>query len=106
MNHRLINDQSIAGTGQSPHLCPRRGALHAFLSMTAIVVFAGCAGHGNSGGSYRSGGYYGSPGYSSGSFYGGHRGPSFGIQHGFGRSGFGHGGFGGSGGFSPGGIRH
>lgn len=95
-NHKLINDRSIGDTGQSsPNLRPRRRALYAILAMTAIVVFAGCAGHGYPGGSH------GSPGYRSGSFYGGHRGPSFGTQHGFGRSGFGggfgHGAFGGSG---------
>lgn len=98
-NHKLINDPSIADTGQSsPTLRRRRRALYAFLAMTVIVVFAGCAGHGNSGGSYRSGGYYGYRGpYHSGGYYGGgfHRGPSFGTQHGFGRGGFGHGGFGG-----------
>jgi len=72
--------------------CQRRRALIAFLTMTAIIVFAGCASDGSYGGSYGYPGPYRSGGY----YYGGfHRGYSYGIQHGFGRSGFGHGGFGG-----------
>ena len=108
--HQLINEQSIAEASKpSPKLRKRQRALCAFLAITAIVVLAGCAGHGYSGSSYgspgyRSGGYYGYPGsYRSGGYYGGgvHRGRSYGIQHGFGRSGFGGGRFG-----HGGGLRH
>jgi hypothetical protein len=60
--------------------------------MTVVIVLAGCAYDGAYGGSYGYPGPYRSGGY----YYGGiHRGYSYGIQHGFGRSGFGHGGFGG-----------
>ena len=82
-NSELLDRHSGAETG---HKRPR--ARYPFLAMTAILVFAGCAYDGSYRGSsgypgpYRSGGYY----------YGGiHRGYSYGIQHGFGRSGFGHG---------------
>ena len=75
----------------------RRTGLFAFLAVTAITVLAGCVSDGYYGGSYGYPGPYRSGGY----YYGGiHRGYSYGIQHGFGRSGFGHGGFGG------GGLRH
>ena len=93
-NHKLINDQSIADTGQSsPKFGKRRRALYTFLAMTAIVVLAGCVSDGYYGGSYGYRGPYHSGGYYGGGFHGG----GYGIQHGFGRSGFGHGGFGGGG---------
>lgn len=74
--------------------CKRRTGYCAFLAMTAFLVLAGCVSDGYYGGSYGYPGPYRSDGY----YYGGiHRGYSYGIQHGFGRSGFGHGGFGGGG---------
>jgi len=85
--HELLDRPSHATPSRH-----RRRALHALLALSVIVVFASCA----SDGPYR--GSYGYPGpYRSGGYYygGSHRGYSYGIQHGFGRSGFGHGGFGG-----------
>ncbi len=88
-NPALLDGYSRAETGSK-----RRRALCAFLGMTVIVVLASCAYDGSYGGSYSYPGPYQSRGY----YYGGiHRGYSYGIQHGFGRTGFGHGSFGGGG---------
>lgn len=89
-NPKLINQQSIAAAGKSSlKLRKRQRALYAFLAMIAIVVLAGCVGHGYYGGSY---GYRG-PSYSSGYYIGGvHRPYYYGTQHSIGRSGFGRGG--------------
>lgn len=84
-----LDGHSSAETGgkRGPVLC-------AFLGMTGVIVLAACAYDGSYGGSYSYPGPYQSRGY----YYGGiHRGYSYGIQHGFGRSGFGHRGSGGGG---------
>ncbi|MBL9188377.1 MAG: hypothetical protein JNK23_12905 [Opitutaceae bacterium] len=82
MNPKLLASNSVVATGRN-----RRALLPVFLGLTALVALAGCASDGYYGGParpgpYRSGGYY---------IDGVHRGNSYGIQHGFGRSGFGGG---------------
>ena len=61
-------------------------------ALSDAIIHRGCVYDGPYGGPSRYPGPYRSGGY----YYGGiHRGYSYGLQHGFGRSGFGQGGFGG-----------
>jgi hypothetical protein len=83
MNPEPIDRHASPATARRRH-----PGLPVFLALTALVVLVGCASPGYYGGPARHPGPYRSDGYSIG---GVHRGYSYGIQHGFGRSGFGGG---------------
>lgn len=89
-NNPLFELQSAPEEAKSFLRLPkRRRGLQAFLGIAAVAILAGCVSDGSYSPAYRYPGPYHSGGY----YYGGiHRGYSYGIQHGFGRSGFGGGG--------------